>query len=239
MAFELTDVKENSFYAVGTIKDAWVLTAKNFFPLFIGWFLTLGGPLLITAVLTITGLGIDKMILHFPGKAGGPFTLIGLMFGVLAIGCFWSGWAKIALKVARGIPTKASDVICSPGQMLSGLIACAVTVTLISLGGLLIIPGFLLAIKWQLVPYFIVDQNCGPIEAMKRSWHATDNSIFIPMAVVSLAFLGLSAASGFIIIGPVICNMALAVASAIIYARWLTDEDAPFNRAGLLEDHDE
>src|SRR5690349_9632896 len=126
MAFELTNVKENSFYALETIKDAWVLTAKNFFPLFIGWFLTLGGPLIITGVLTLTGVGIDKLLLHFP-KGGGPFTLIGLIFGVIAIGCFWAGWAKIALKVARGIPTKASDVICSPGQMLSGLIACAVT----------------------------------------------------------------------------------------------------------------
>jgi hypothetical protein len=33
--------------------------------------------------------------------------------------------------------------------------------------------------------------------------------------------------------------MALAVASAIVYARWLTDEEAPFNRADLLEEHHE
>lgn len=237
MGFELTDVKDNSLYAVGTLKDAWILTAKKFFPLFIGWFLSQAVPVVLILMLGLGGFAIDKLILH-TAKLG-PGTVIGLLTGAAALGSFWAGWAKINLKVVRGIPVKASDVLCTPSQIISGLFACVITSILIGLGGLLIIPGFLLAIKWMLVPYYIVDKNCGPIEAMKRSWDATETRIFIPMAALYLMFLGLTAVSGFIVIGPVIVFMAQTVASALIYCRWLTDEEAPFNRADLLEDQHE
>ena len=236
MKFELTDVKEHSFYALETLKDSWVLTAKQFFPLFIGWFLTLGGPLLAACILSALGFGIDKVVFHLP--KGGLFTVFGLMVGVFAIGGFWAGWAKIALKVVRGIPTKMGDVLCSPGQMLSGLIALSLSTIAIGLTSWLVIPGALLFLKWQLTPYYIVDQNCGPIEALKRSWHATDNAIFIPLAVLDLIFFGLSTASGCLIVGPIICHMALAVASALVYTRWLTDEHAPFKKTDLIDEHD-
>jgi len=236
MKFEVATVKENSLYALETLKDSWVLTVKQFFPLFIGWFLTLGGPVLLTCVLSAAGWGVDKFLLNLP--KGGAFALVGLLVGVLTIGGFWAGWAKIALKITRGIPTKMSDVLCSPGQMLSSLVALSLTTIAIGLTGWLVIPAALLFLKWQLVPYFIVDQNCGPIEAMKRSWHATDDAIFIPLAVLDLIFFGLSTASGCLVVGPIICHMALAVASAIVYTRWLTDENAPFNKAEMLEDHD-
>jgi hypothetical protein len=157
----------------------------------------------------------------------------------LTIGGFWAGWAKIALKITRNIPTKMSDVLCSPGQMLAGLIALSLSTIAIGLTGWLVIPAALLFLKWQLTPYFIVDQNCGPIEALRKSWHATSDGIFIPLAVLDLIFFGLSTASGALFVGPIICHMALAVASAIVYARWLTDEEAPFNRADLLEDQHE
>jgi len=235
MGFEITNVKENSVYALGTLKDSWVLTAKQFFPLFIGWFLTLGGPVLLTCLLSAAGWGIDKFMLGFP--KGGPFSLVGLLVGVLTIGGFWAGWAKIALKVTRNIPTKMSDVLCSPGQMVASLIALSLSTIAIGLTGWLVIPAALLFLKWQLTPYFIVDQNCGPIEAMKKSWHATDDQIFIPLAVLDLIFFGLSTVSSAIFVGPIICHMALAVASAIVYSRWLTDEEAPFNKADLLESH--
>lgn len=236
MKFELTNVKENSFYALETLKDSWVMTAKHFFPLFIGWFLTLGGPVLLTCLLSAAGWGIDKFILGFP--KGGPLALVGLLVGVFTIGGFWAGWAKISLKIARGIPTKMSDVLCSPGQMMAGLVALSLSTIAIGLTGWLVIPAALLFLKWQLTPYFIVDQNCGPIEAMKRSWKATDDNIFIPLAVLDLIFVGLSTASSALFVGPIICHMALAVASGIVYSRWLTDENAPFNKQDLLEDHE-
>lgn len=235
MKFEVETVKEDSFYALGTLKDSWVLTAKQFFPLFIGWFVTLGLPLIIIGVGTLSGIFADKAL----GFAkGGPFTLMALLFGVAAIGSMWAGWAKVTLNISRGIPARFHDLLCSPGQIVAGLIACAITATLIGIGSWLIIPGALLFLKWQLVPYFIVDQNCGPIDAMRRSWHATDGKIFIPLAVLDLIFVGLSTVSGAIIVGPVLCHMALAVASAIVYSKWLTDEDAPFNRPDMIEDHD-
>ena len=76
MKFEVETVKEDSFYALGTLKDSWVLTAKQFFPLFIGWFVTLGLPLIIIGVGTLSGIFADKAL----GFAkGGPFTLMALL----------------------------------------------------------------------------------------------------------------------------------------------------------------
>ena len=38
---------------------------------------------------------------------------------------------------------------------------------------LLIIPGIIWAIGFQLAPYFVVDKGMDPLEALKKSWAAT------------------------------------------------------------------
>ncbi len=224
-------VKRESIYSLGILPETLALTTKQFFPLFGTWFLSIGMPVVAAIVLIVLACVLDWQLGATAASWG---TLAGLLISAGIIGSFWAGWAHVTLKVARGVKTKFTDILRPPGQIVSGLIAVALSSFLIGLGSILVIPGALLFLRWQLAPFYIVDQNCGPIEALKRSWHATDR-ILLPLIVLDLIFVGLTALSGFLLIGPIVVNMALGVASALVYCKWLTDEDAPFNHPDLID----
>lgn len=229
MKFEV--VKRETIYSLGILPDTLALTIKEFFPLFGTWFLAIGVPVVAAIVLIVLACVLDWQM---GSTAAGWGTLAGLVVSAGIIGSFWAGWAHVTLKVARGVKTKFSDVLRPPGQIISGLIAVSLSSFLIGVGSILVIPGALLFLRWQLAPFYIVDQKCGPIEALRRSWHATDR-ILLPLIVLDLIFVALTAASTCLLIGPVIVNMALGVASALVYTKWLTDESAPFNHPDLID----
>jgi len=81
-------------------------------------------------------------------------------------------------------------------------------------------------LKFQLAPFYIVDRNYGPLKAMKQSWHDTD-MVFVPLAMLDLLFVGIQLLTAPLVFGPLICHIGLTVASAIVYAKWLIDEDHP------------
>ncbi|HEY9783998.1 MAG TPA: hypothetical protein V6D17_01260 [Candidatus Obscuribacterales bacterium] len=213
--------KKYSIYSLSVLKDSWILSLKQFFPLFGAWLVSLGGPILILVLGVFGGLAID----HLWGfKHAGPATLVGILLPGLFIGCFWAGWALVSLKIARRLPVRMRDLIRPPNQMLSALVALCITSTLIGLGMFLIVPGALLFLKWQLAPYYIIDRNYGPIQALKESWRDTDQ-LFVPLGILDLIFFGLHTLSSVTIFGPVMCHMALAVATALVYNNWLGDEN--------------
>jgi len=239
MGYEVSTglMKQRATYALATLRDSWVLGAQQFLPLLGAWALSLGVPVAILLFGTFGGLLID----HALGfKNGGFVTLAMLLLPGFLIGGLYAGWALISLKVARGMPCKISDLVRPLPQALSGLAVLCITSIFIGLGSFLVIPGALLFLKWQLAPYYIVDRGYGPMQALRQSWHDTDR-IFIPLAILDLIFVGISALAGFTIIGPIACHMALAVASALVYSRWLTDESNPefakFHKT--IEQHDE
>lgn len=229
MKYEI--IKREAVYSLGILPDALIMTIRQFFPLFGTWFLAIGAPVIMLIVFVIIGAVIDWQTGASTASWG---TLGALLLSAGLIGSFWTGWAQVTLKVARGVPTKFSDIFRSPAQIWSGLIAVTVSSLLIGLGSLLVIPGALLFLRWQLAPFYIVDQKCGPMEALKRSWRDTDR-VLLPLIVLDLIFVGLSALSTCLIIGPVVVNMALGVASALVYCKWLTDNEAPWNHPEFLE----
>ena len=221
-------VKKRSEYAVATFTDTWTMSIRKFFPLFLGWFVSLGLPVCILVVTVIGGMVFDwKMwgMMH-----GGYGTLAALFFSLCTIGGFWAGWNFIALKVARGIDVKATDLFRPLPQVLSAIAVLAITSVLIWLGSLLILPGALLFLRWQLAPFYIVDRNCGPIEALKRSWHDTE-MVFVPLALLDLMLFGVTLITGtigaLVVIGPIMAHITFTIASALVYAKWLTDDNHP------------
>lgn len=221
MTYQL--IKRRTTYALGTLKESWILCFKEFFPLFLSWGASLAGPVLLLGIGVVTGGIIDKMMGF---KHAAWATLAGLLIPGMLIGWLWAGWIFISLKVARDIPVKMGDIFRPLGQTLSALVVLVITSILIGLGSFLVIPGALLFLKWQLAPYYIVDRGYGPIEALKQSWEDT-RTLFIPLAILDLCFVGLSALSAAMIFGPFLCHMALAVATALVYSKWLTDENNP------------
>ncbi len=215
--------KRRSTYAVGTFCDTWALSFRQFFPLFIGWILSLALPVAVLVVTVCSGLFLDYKAGF---DRGAWWTIAGLLTPGLVIGWLWAGWNLIALKVARGIPVRASDMFRPLPQMLSAAAVLAISSVLIGLGSFLVIPGALLFLKWQLAAFYIVDRGYGPIRALRQSWHDTD-FVFIPLALLDLMLVGIATLSSATIFGPFMCHIAFTVASAIVYSKWLTDEDNP------------
>jgi hypothetical protein len=235
MGTDLTLVKDRAFYALDTLKESWLLTAKRFFPLFLSWALSLGFPVALIIFGGIAGGIADHMA---GSRTAGFFTLIGLLIPGALIGWMWAGWNLICLKVARGIDTRMSDLIRPLPQILSAFVVLVISTICIGALSWLVIPGALLFLKWQLAPFYIVDRNYGPFQAMKASWHDTDR-VFIPLALLDLAFVGLSMASTPLIFGPILCTLAMGVASAIVYNAWLADESHPDLKTQLEEIHNQ
>lgn len=216
-------IKSRTTYALGTVKDAWVLCFHEFFPLFIAWAASLAGPVLLLGLGVVVG-GVADRMMGFKHAAWG--TLGGLLVPGLLIGWLWAGWIYVSLKVARSVPVKFSDIFRPLGQTLSAFVVLVISSTLIGLLSFLVIPGALLFLKWQLAPYYIVDRGYGPIKALKQSWEDT-KTIFIPLVLLDLIFFGLHTASAVTVFGPFLCHMALAVATAVVYSKWLIDDNNP------------
>lgn len=216
-------VKKRSVYALDTFVDSWVLGAKKFFPLLGAWAICLFVPVVLLVLGVLGGLALDALNgFH----RGGLFTLIGLLIPGVMIGWMWAGWNYVCLKIARGIPVKMTDVFRPLPEALSGLAALSITSVLIGLGMIFVVPGVLLYLKWQLVPFYIVDRKYGPIKAMKQSWKDTDR-LFITLGLMDLLFAGVFMLISATVFGPLALAMAFTMASALVYHNWLTDNDHP------------
>jgi hypothetical protein len=91
-----------------------------------------------------------------------------------------SVWASIALIVAilaslRDETISAIDALRDAAGFYVRALGLTILTTLIIIGSLiaLVIPFFFIFPRITLAPYFLVDQNLGPIEALKASWEAT------------------------------------------------------------------
>lgn len=221
---ELELVKRRSTYALSTFMETWTLTFRRFFPLFGAW--AVAG--LLPAVIAIVCLVIGGAVDVFSGARQPAWgtLFIGFLVPAVVIGWFNAGWHFVALKVARGIPVRFSDFFRPVGQSVSSLVALAIAAPLIGLGSLLIIPGALLFLRWQLAPFYIVDRNYGPIKALKQSWHDTE-MVFVPLAMVDLMIWGVGLLTAGTVVGPLLSHMSSTVTAALVYSRWLVDENNP------------
>jgi uncharacterized membrane protein len=126
---------------------------------------------------------VAALIENIPGAIGNfakDFPLISFLL-------FFIGWLlgfivqmgliKISLKFCDGIRGKLDDLL-SSFDLLWKFIASSIIYGLIVLGGtlLLVVPGIIWAVKFSLFPYFLVDRGMGPIEAIKASGEATQDT---------------------------------------------------------------
>ncbi|MFC1805045.1 DUF975 family protein [Candidatus Omnitrophota bacterium] len=110
--------------------------------------------------------------------------VIGLLVGL--------GLIKIALTFIRNEKPLFSDLF-SCTNLLINYIAATMLYSLMVVGGLilLIVPGIILGIKFQFYSYFIVEKNCGPIEALKMS-AAITKGVKLDLFVLSLTLIGIN-----------------------------------------------
>ena len=199
-----------------------MLSLQQFFPLVGAWIVSLFGPVALMGIGALLGIMIDKMIFHL--RDPGPASLLGLLIPGLLIGGFYAGWIFITLKIARRDQVRMSFLFRPINQMFSAAaVLCLVTIAM-AIPSALVVVSPILFLKFQLAPYYVVDQGYGPIQALKRSWQDT-NRIFVPLAILDLALGGIALVSAFTFVGPFIVFIVQSVATAIVYTRWIMNDE--------------
>ncbi|CAN5600983.1 hypothetical protein BH10CYA1_BH10CYA1_11320 [soil metagenome] len=219
------ELRKNSLFSLELLKESGTLSLQQAFPLVSAWVVSLFGPVILMGVGALVGLFIDKMILHT--KDAGPASLLGLLVPGLLIGGFYAGWVFITLKIAKRDKVSIGMLVRPISQMFSAaavLILSTIATALPSFTMIGVVLSPVIFLKFQLAPYFVVDQGLGPIESMKRSWVET-NRIWIPLAILDLCFFGISTALSFTLIVPFAAFMIQSVATALVYMRWVCNDE--------------
>ncbi len=132
------------------------------------------------------------------------------------------GYINVALKLCRNEKPKLSDFLSQYPLIIDFLIA-SLLYGLIMMAGfiLLIVPGIIWGIKFQFYGYFIIEQKCGPIEALKKSSELTENikgKLFIfGLVIYGINLLGAMA----IVIGTFFALPTTLVAYTKVYRELL------------------
>lgn len=162
-----TSMTTEPFSISGALDFGWNKAKDNFLFL-VGIVLS---AFLIPAVPTFT-------VNHLLGDAGWLFlslmsSLAALVQGVLTT-IIQLGLINVSLKICDDQSCKYRDLFTCYGLFFNYLLAAILYSLMVGLGTLLlIVPGIILAIKFQFFGYFIVDKNAGPIESLKQSWEIT------------------------------------------------------------------
>ncbi|MDR1879306.1 MAG: hypothetical protein LBQ78_00025 [Tannerellaceae bacterium] len=96
-------------------------------------------------------------------------------------------------------------------KILTLFIANILVAVIVMIGTLLlIIPGIYLALRLQFFVAFIVEENAGILDSLKRSWEITDRQVF-PLFLLFLAMFGI------MIIGVILLGIGIFVATPLCY----------------------
>jgi uncharacterized membrane protein len=137
---------------------------------------------------------------------------------------FYAGWIFVTLKIARQESVQMTNLFRPIPQMFSAAMVLCLTTIAMAIPAALVVVSPIIFLKFQLAPYYVVDQGYGPIQALKRSWFDT-NRIFVPLAILDLIFAAIATVASFTVIVPFLCFMAQSVATAVVYTRWIMNDE--------------
>jgi uncharacterized membrane protein len=119
------------------------------------------------------------------------------------------GLLRLVLQAARGEAPSFAVLFSGAGRVLPMLGLTLLMGMALVLGFLLfIVPGVILSLGWCMAPYYLVDANLGPIEALEASWEATKG-------VRGTLFLLFLAMFGIGLLGLVCCCVGMLVAGPL------------------------
>ncbi len=167
--------------------------------------------------------GLDPSSLEWDAvELGG--TLLGWFIDVF----FSVGLVRLFLQAARGQQLPEFGVLFRGFDRFLPMLAVT-TITQLSIATglvLLIVPGVFLACAFYIADYLVVDQQLGPINALRTSWQLTKghrmNLVVIGVFGLVASLLGLLAC----LLGIAAAHAVLGVCAALIYLR-LIGEHAP------------
>ncbi|MBX9879457.1 MAG: DUF975 family protein [Candidatus Obscuribacterales bacterium] len=144
--------------------------AKNNFVILLGAFVItlLSGLLPFAAMVIFTNvIGPDSFVSQI-------FAAVAT-FGAVILWCgLGMGWLKMSLDLIDKRPGDFSQLFSCFPLIFSGVVASLIAGIAFQIGSFfLLVPGIIIFIKLQFYPFFIVEEGCGPIEALQKSWEIT------------------------------------------------------------------
>ncbi|QAT17699.1 hypothetical protein BU251_08180 [Candidatus Velamenicoccus archaeovorus] len=132
------------------------------------------------------------------------------------------GMIRVTLQIHDGAPTGLGSLFADYGLFFKYL-ASSVLYSLIVLGGLilLVVPGFMWAVRFQFFSYFIIDKKAGPVEALKLSSKVTEgirwDIFWFDLVGIGVVLLGMAA----LLIGIFAAIPTVMMATVYIYRKLL------------------
>lgn len=199
------------------IKSGWEIYKAHWAPLTFGYFVvTLIGmvPQQVAPVLAEVGVLEEKSMVYYALHA--PLLIVGWLTSEFLM----AGFVRAALKALRTNNATFGDFFAAGGRFIPFLVMSSLR-TAATLVGLLflVVPGVIVSLGFANAPFYVMDQNLGPIAALKASWHSAEgqkgNLLLLLLAEVGLTLVGLAACClGFFVVVPVVL-----LARAIVYTK--------------------
>ena len=198
------------------IRFGWNIMEKNF------WFFA--GVLIVVGLINYTSNIISESIKK-------EFAILPILVGIVCLVLqivVQLGLIKIALNLHDNKERKFSDFFSCFHLFFRYIFGWILYILIVS-GGfiLLIVPGIIWSIKFQLSGYFIIDKGVGPMEALKRSSAITQGTKWNLFLLESL--LGLINLLGVLclIVGLFATMPTTMVAQAFVYRKLLSYVENP------------
>lgn len=117
------------------------------------------------------GLPVSNMAVQVPSI--GMHSLIGVAFALACLAVtviLWMGFIVVALKALRNQPVKFSDYFSQASKVVKASVMALLLVISLTLGLVLfVIPGLYILVTYGLAIYYMVDEDAGIMESLKKS----------------------------------------------------------------------
>ena len=156
---------ELKFSKIEAIRFGWNTTLHNF-------------RFLLLVFAIVVGVSLLPRIINLLEVPIFLSILVGIVFfvvnSILSLGVI-----AIVLKFVKNEKPTIQDLV-SKKHLFSKYIFSNILVSILTIIGFLffIIPGIVLAVRMQFYVYFIVEEEVGPIDAIKKSWNLTKGSFW-------------------------------------------------------------
>lgn len=210
MSMPQLEQAKKSFYIWNLIGHGWKIMKENVWELL--------GLQIALFVIFILLMGLVDLLLPYSPTEPSYVQLANTLADWFIGYCFSLGIITLSLQYADGQPVTFTDFFSKIHLVIKYFVA-SIVAGLATLIGLicLVIPGIIIATRFSLYGFLIVDKDMGPIEALKASWRlvkgVTWRVLGFFLATLLVTVLGLLCFG----IGILFAFPTAAIATALVY----------------------
>lgn len=193
----MSDIK--SFSKRAAVRFGWETTKANF------WFVV-GVYLTVMVVGSLASIFVETRLVVENSSAFWLLNAISWVLGLITS----MGLIKISLALHDGGEFKYSDLFTNYQRFFRVLGASILIGIIVVIGFvLLIVPGFILALRLQFTMFLIIDEDLGITDAIKKSWEITRGSagnlfLFWLLSILIIIVGLIALIVGLLVAGPVV-----------------------------------